>query len=219
MEKEDQKEKKRLLNIEARKEFEHMHKDEIERMLEEEISRLELPENSLYLNYDDSQEQKVDALYSIYIYEPEYPQIPKATRNLTMNTAVVAISATQTANKKMLLDLNIHDDQYEYLQRIDQGDRNWNIIKDDFAAPKGWVKVRIPLELSTNLIDLLKECVDYSVRNYISKATRFGCCSRFNECSDAKKCVHPNKLYACACYYKSNLDRGRIFYGVNRNVD
>ncbi len=219
MEKENQKEKKLLLNIEARREFENKHKCDIERMLEAEIARLELPENSLYLNYDDSQEQKVDSLYSICIYEPEYPPIRKTTSNLTMNTVVVAINATQTTGKKMLLDVNLHEDQYEFLQKIDNGDRNWNIIKDDFAAPKGWVKVRIPMNLSDNLIDLLRECIEYSVRNYVSKATRFGCCSHFNECSDARKCVHPNKLYACACYYKSNLENGRIFYGANRNVD
>lgn len=216
----EQKEKKRLLNIEARSEFERMHKNEIIKMLEEEIIKLELPENSLYLNFDyDTHDQKVDALYSIYIYEPEYPLVDRINRNPTMNTVVVAINANQSSKKEMRLDINIHDDQYDYLKRIDNGDRNWNIVKDDFSAPKGWVRVRIPINLSDNLIDLLRECVEYSVRNYTSKASRFGCCSHFMECSDAKKCVHPNKLYACACYYKYNLDQGKIFYGVNKNVD
>ena len=47
----------------------------------------------------------------------------------------------------------------------------------------------------------------------------FGCCSRYMACSDAKKCVHPNKILAEACQYKTNLDAGRIFYGENRNID
>lgn len=220
MTKEEPKEKKRLLNVESREVFEKKHKNDIVKMLKEEIEKYELPDNSLYLNFDyDTHDQKVDALYSIYIYEPEYPLVDKVNRNPSMNTAVVAINATQSAKQQMLLDINIHEDQYEYLQRIDTGNRGWNIIKDDFAAPKGWIKARIPMDLSDNLVDLLRECVEYSIRNYVSKATRFGCCSHFIECSDAKKCVHPNKLYACACYYKANLDQGKIFYGVNKNVD
>ena len=46
----------------------------------------------------------------------------------------------------------------------------------------------------------------------------FGCCSRYIECSDAKQCVHPNKVKAEACQYKTNLDKGIIFYGKNRNT-
>lgn len=42
---------------------------------------------------------------------------------------------------------------------------------------------------------------------------------RINDvCSDAKKCLHENKLYARNCIYGSHLAEGRIFYGKNRNV-
>ncbi|HJB20964.1 MAG TPA: hypothetical protein H9773_04590 [Candidatus Fournierella merdavium] len=44
----------------------------------------------------------------------------------------------------------------------------------------------------------------------------FGCCSSYIECSDNRKCVHPNPYYASGCMYKKNLDAGRIFYGVNK---
>ena len=46
----------------------------------------------------------------------------------------------------------------------------------------------------------------------------FGCCSKYEECSDNKECVHPDRAFAMACQYKRNLDNGRIFYGVNRNI-
>ena len=46
----------------------------------------------------------------------------------------------------------------------------------------------------------------------------FGCCSRYLECSDNKGCVHPDRRFAQGCMYKSNLEEGWIFYGVNRNV-
>ncbi len=46
----------------------------------------------------------------------------------------------------------------------------------------------------------------------------FGCCSKYLECSDAKECIHKDKNYAEACTYNSNLKKGRIFYGKNRNI-
>ena len=46
----------------------------------------------------------------------------------------------------------------------------------------------------------------------------FGCCSRYNECSDAKKCLHPDQMYATACAYRKNLENGNIFYGVNKTI-
>lgn len=43
--------------------------------------------------------------------------------------------------------------------------------------------------------------------------SKFGCCSRYKECSDAKMCVHPDILYAAgACQYKRNINAGHIFY-------
>ncbi len=41
---------------------------------------------------------------------------------------------------------------------------------------------------------------------------KFSCCSRYKECSEQGKCVHPDLIYATACDYKKNLDTGRNFY-------
>ena len=46
----------------------------------------------------------------------------------------------------------------------------------------------------------------------------FGCCSRYQACSDAKECLHPDKLFAFACKYRENLEQGKIFYGKNKNI-
>lgn len=46
----------------------------------------------------------------------------------------------------------------------------------------------------------------------------FGCCSRYVECSDQKKCIHPDFIFAASCQYKRNLEQGRIFYGKNKNI-
>ncbi len=47
---------------------------------------------------------------------------------------------------------------------------------------------------------------------------RFGCCARYVQCSDERKCVHPDFLVSLACAYKRNLEAGRIFYGKNKNI-
>lgn len=44
----------------------------------------------------------------------------------------------------------------------------------------------------------------------------FGCCSKYEECSDAKTCLHNDLLYAKGCIYRQNLENGYIFYGNNR---
>ncbi len=48
--------------------------------------------------------------------------------------------------------------------------------------------------------------------------TPFGCCDKFERCSDERKCIHSDLIYATACQYRKNLVAGRIFYGRNRNI-
>ncbi len=41
----------------------------------------------------------------------------------------------------------------------------------------------------------------------------YGCCSRYKECSNQRKCIHPDYFYASAsCQYKKHLEAGQIFY-------
>lgn len=46
----------------------------------------------------------------------------------------------------------------------------------------------------------------------------FDCCSRYVECSNAKRCVNPSSSLAVSCGYRKILKSGRIFYGPNRNI-
>lgn len=45
----------------------------------------------------------------------------------------------------------------------------------------------------------------------------FGCCSDFERCSDARECLYKDDVAYKGCYYRKNLEEGRIFYGKNRN--
>lgn len=46
-----------------------------------------------------------------------------------------------------------------------------------------------------------------------SSADTFGCCSRYRQCSDAGKCLIPEKSYSVNCLYRKSLENGKIFYG------
>lgn len=48
-------------------------------------------------------------------------------------------------------------------------------------------------------------------------AEPFGCCNDFVRCSDARGCLYPKERFALRCYYRQNLEAGRIFYGKNKN--
>ena len=69
------------------------------------------------------------------------------------------------------------------------------------------------------LNDFLIAAFKEAVNNYKPKEL-FGCCSKYLECSDQKKCLHENSFYhKVCCWYRKSLDKGRIFYGENRNID
>lgn len=71
---------------------------------------------------------------------------------------------------------------------------------------------------SEELIPYIERLMRYRLTQYKSKEPTYGCCHLYEKCSDAKKCISKEKIYATVCAYKKNLDAGRIFYGRNRNV-
>lgn len=80
--------------------------------------------------------------------------------------------------------------------------------------------IYFPLTQATCALDdplistyIVKEC-DF----IFSKTSVFGCCARYEQCSNEKHCVHDNPFYSNGCTYRKNLENGKIFYGVNKNV-
>ena len=71
---------------------------------------------------------------------------------------------------------------------------------------------------SNELLPYLERMIRYRLALYKSKEPPYGCCHLYEKCSDARKCVSKEKIYASVCAYKKNLDKGRIFYGKNRNI-
>lgn len=76
---------------------------------------------------------------------------------------------------------------------------------------------RIPVRTSDeHFEDIFFKLIGYALTRYFSSGTdSFGCCHLYKECSNAKKCLHENQLYARGCTYYYNLNNGRIFYGEN----
>ena len=66
------------------------------------------------------------------------------------------------------------------------------------------------------LLALLKDDKHKLFRELITES--FGCCNDFIKCSDAKHCIHEDDRFFNGCYYRENLEAGRIFYGKNKNI-
>jgi len=66
-----------------------------------------------------------------------------------------------------------------------------------------------------NYIEFLQALLETTIDAFPAE---FGCCHRFEECSDIKQCIHPDSDRAIRCWYRKNLKSGKIFYGKNRNV-
>ena len=66
-------------------------------------------------------------------------------------------------------------------------------------------------EITTPILDFVTKLIIYYVEHF-EPSEKFGCCHRYKECSDAKKCLHPDLFYSRACWYRKNLENGNIFY-------
>ena len=191
-------------------------KKDIRDMLEDLIQKYELPEKSLYLSDNKSQSDatKDDVIsHSVCIWEPDYPSTPHEVQS--QNKLIVNIALSKVRSRPDDLDLSIRESQVADLQEYLPEDAEvLNQTKTEKNT--GMVKVRIK-RTSPNLTEYIRQNTIYCIERYESKASKFGCCSLFEKCSDAKKCLHVNKLYSNACMYRKNLEQGRIFYGRNRN--
>lgn len=84
-------------------------------------------------------------------------------------------------------------------------------------SPVPYCRVNCSID-SEVLIPFLLSLVESALDGYRTNQPQFGCCHRYDECSNVRKCIHPNMLYSTACSYRANLESGRVFYGSNKNV-
>ena len=142
--------------------------------------------------------------YSVWILEPKTLEYDNIARQSTLCFCVVQ---TNTDNIKRI------DVEFS-LKR-----------KDRFKEPAGAeeriypninrVAYRFPLN-SENVVPYLYYILSTSIHNF-RPSDRFGCCDLYKDCSDALRCLHPNNFYARCCWYRQNLEAGKVFYGKNKN--
>ncbi len=186
--------------------------DNICQMLSSLVVEYNLPTGSLYLveNRGKNEETKNNVnSYSVCIWEPSYPFVPgEKPKN---NKLVANIVPSTIKSRPNDLDINIKLEQEQNTHPFLPSDAVvLEQTKMDLSS--GSIKIRFD-QNSPNLTEYIKQNAIYCIENYESKSSRFGCCSLFNKCSDAKKCLHSNLLYSKACMYRSNLEKGNVFYG------
>jgi hypothetical protein len=84
------------------------------------------------------------------------------------------------------------------------------------VAPRKWVEIRLKeLDEIIGLKHNIRKIFEYELKR--THGDPFGCCSRYLQCSDARKCIHEDFLVSLGCHYRINLLENRIFYGKNMN--
>lgn len=180
-------------------------------MLVKIISEKELPDNSLRLR--ENKNMSIDS-YSVLIVEPPYP-LGSESKGGSQSTMKISSS-----NNGYTID--IHKNVFDNIQC--PNNVIYKIIneKKEEKKKKNTVPPHVIISFPTDnseFYNYVESIILYRLAHYRTKSSTFSCCSKFHQCSDAKKCVHENKLYSTACTYRKNLDNGRIFYGKNRNID
>lgn len=83
-----------------------------------------------------------------------------------------------------------------------------DIVKMETEAPNCRINFQ---NGESEIIPYLHDLIIYYVEHF-EPSDKFGCCHRYKECSEEKKCLHPDQFYAKACWYRKNLEAGNIFY-------
>ena len=173
-------------------------------ILDKIIIEKELPDKGLRLR--ENKNKNADS-YSVLISEPPYP-----------------LGSERLGGEQSTMKIILKPDSYDIDILLS--------VYNDIPCPSNTICkkpnksnnspqhiiVSFPID-SPNLYSYIESIILYRLAHYRTAESTFSCCSKFNQCSDAKRCLHENKLYSTACTYRKNLESGRIFYGKNRNID
>ncbi len=182
----------------------------IQNLLDAIILSNELPPQSLCLRSNVSSRGKNagrEISKSICIYEPPFPPGSSSLKDNGRNDVIMNF---QEKDGGRTLEFSISNQQFGDIPCPDTA--TVKTIKSNPSSTYVFFDVDDP-----SLHDYITSNIYYCLSNYRS-GTSFACCSRFEQCSDALKCVHENKLYSKRCKYRANLENGRVFYGRHKNT-
>ena len=186
--------------------------DQVSRVLEELVNEYDLPEGSLYLSTNRGQtDTDKPVSYTVCIWEPDYP--PVSHDSHSKNQIVTTISPSTVKSRPDDLDLRIREEQETKLHQYLPSDA---VLLEQTKSDRENRQTRVRFNRnSKGLADYIRVNTEYCIKRYKSRSSSFACCSRYEECSDEKRCLHQNRLYSTACIYRQNLEQGKIFYGKN----
>lgn len=179
---------------------------------------LNWPTGSIFVRKNDKA-KKSPPFYSLCVAEPQqhfhdldgYPKITPFFKLLT---------PSQRNPNKINMELSINlfesvappqDAIYEQKQRISK--------KENGAAEVSYYYQVSSNITSSYILEFIRRIIQSFANTYRSAEPTFACCHRYEQCSDAKKCLHPNLMYSTACTYRKNLENNRIFYGKNKTTN
>ena len=143
-------------------------------------------------------EENKDKSYSIWIREPlELKKTQRVFSIVRKNTKKIQRYDVTIALKK-LGDIDIPEEA--------------EIVKRQESDS---VILKFPLSTS-DMFEYLEKILNCQLLKF-EPSEKFGCCGRYIECSNAGKCLHEEQFYARSCYYRKNLENGKIFYGNKVN--
>ncbi len=191
--------------------FETSWIDVVNEAIEDIVKSEELPEGSLQLIENLSRDKQKVSSYSVAILKPDYPRGVNPNGK-AKNTLINIKNVSKKSTSVDTLVVSIPD---SILPAVRNRFPDLSLVKKD-SDPITRANVSAD---SKNLNEFFYFVVKSVLDKYFAEGSdAFGCCSRYEECSGAKKCLHENKLYARNCIYGSHLTKGRIFYGNNRNI-
>ncbi len=170
----------------------------LQKVFDKIVSEYDLHKNTF--SYERSYSLKDGKLTScgIYINEMTYPPVISDT---------ILSSYLVTRHQKLKggkLEFLIRNEQFANIELPE------SVVVKGLLSDKDYRHLLFDQD-DVSLVPYLEQNIRYCLKNY-KPSTIFGCCSSYKECSDAKKCIHPNFLYAKGCQYRQNLEAGRIFY-------
>ncbi len=184
-------------------------KDVISDILDKIIAEEELPEQSLALAENYSEKTEKITSYTVSVKKPDYPRGINTNGNVKTSLLKIQLKTNKKENSSYL-SFSLPDEIVKLLES-ETFDVEVKKTKTDTSVLIDPESKDFPTFSSF----IIKNTLDAFMS---SGGSAFGCCDRYKECSDAKKCVHSNRLYALGCAYYRNLRAGRIFYGKNRNI-
>jgi len=190
---------------------EHNWKDVINDILSNIITEEELPEKSLVLNENYSDKKDKITSYTVSVMKPDYPK----GINSNGNAKYSLFNIQPKMNKKdevESLTFCIPDEMIPMLEH--------KAFDISFKKRKSDVFTRVLINPeSESFQEFSLYVIKHELESFFKEGgSAFGCCASYEKCSDAKKCVHENRLYALGCAYYHNLRNGHIFFGKNRNT-